>query len=69
MSESDEILAQPGGQAQTDQWREKRMLKNVLLLGTAFLLMYTAFQTMNGVLQTVLDSYNYHHPGGQVTYL
>ena len=24
--------------------REKRMLKNVLLLGTAFLLMYTAFQ-------------------------
>ena len=71
MSESDEILAQPGGesQAQTDQWREesgfdsnnresvnggretesnpdreKRMLKNVLLLGTAFLLMYTAFQ-------------------------
>ena len=70
MSESDEILAQPGGgPAQTDQWREesgfdsnnresvnggretesnpdreKRMLKNVLLLGTAFLLMYTAFQ-------------------------
>lgn len=72
MSESDEILAQPGGecQGQTDQWREesgfdsnnresvnggretvesnpdreKRMLKNVLLLGTAFLLMYTAFQ-------------------------
>jgi len=63
MSESEEILTEHG--LQPDQWREKRMLKNVLLLGTAFLLMYTAFQTMNGVLQTVLDSYNYHHPGGQ----
>jgi len=36
--------------------------RNVFVLGLAFLLLYTAFQTMNGILQTVLDSYYTQHP-------
>ena len=31
-------------------------------MGLSFLLIFTAFQTMNGIFQSVIDSYNYFHP-------
>jgi len=45
--------------------RLKKMLINVIVLGMSFLLMYTAFQTMNGILQNVIDGYIHYHPSAE----
>ena len=51
-------VGQPADDAATK--RVKNL--NIFFLGLAFLLMYTAFQTLNGIEQTVLDSYHHLNP-------
>ena len=44
----------------------KTKLWNIIIMGMSFLLIFTAFQTMNGVYQTVIDSFSHFHSDQEV---